>query len=54
MEESLMTVKLVSYTKPADGYFYEDINDVQQLVAYCARVSNPSNQNSTGLSLIHI
>ena len=45
-----MTVKLVSYTKPAEGYFYEEINDMQQLVAFCARVSNPSNQNNTASS----
>ena len=41
-----MKVKLVSYTKSC---FNEDTNDLslQNLVAYCARVSNPSNQQNT-------
>jgi len=36
-----MKVKLVSYSKPVD----ESMN-MLELVAYCARVSNPSNQNN--------
>ena len=37
-----MDVKLISYSQPAVDF---DIpNDVLQLVAYCARVSNPDNQ----------
>lgn len=36
-----MKVRLVSYSQPAD---IEGLEDVQDLVAYCARVSNPSNQ----------
>jgi thymidylate synthase (FAD) len=35
--------KLISYSKPVD----ENGQTVQDLVAYCARVSNPSNQNNT-------
>ena len=40
-----MAVRLISYTKPAD-FFTQDVENVQDLVAYCARVSNPSNQNN--------
>lgn len=36
-----MKVKLVSYSQPAE---VEGLEDIQDLVAYCARVSNPSNQ----------
>ena len=40
----MMDVKLISYSQPAVDF---DIpNDVLQLVAYCARVSNPDNQNN--------
>ena len=38
-----MTVKLISYSMPSAS-IAGDIEDVQDLVAYCARVSNPSNQ----------
>ena len=37
-----MSVKLVSYSKPVD-----EAQSMQDLVAYCARVSNPANQNNT-------
>jgi thymidylate synthase (FAD) len=37
-----MSVKLTSYSKPVD-----DTQSLQDLVAYCARVSNPANQNNT-------
>jgi thymidylate synthase (FAD) len=37
-----VNVKLVSYSQPAGEI--EGLHDVQDLVAYCARVSNPSNQ----------
>ncbi len=36
-----MTVKLISYSQPVEGD-----NSVQDLIAYCARVSNPTNQNN--------
>ena len=39
-----MQVKLISYSQ-GEGY-----EDLQELVAYCARVSNPSNQNNTATS----
>jgi len=42
-----MTVKLVSYSKSAiDGKNWKEagLDDIQDLIAFCARVSNPSNQ----------
>ena len=39
-----MEVKLVSYTKPAEDFEAEGLENVQDLIAFCARVSNPSNQ----------
>ena len=39
-----MKVKLVSYSKPSREMYDEGLMDVQELIAYCARVSNPSNQ----------
>ncbi len=41
-----MQVKLISVTKPC----VEGINTAEELVAYCARVSNPSNQLNTSTS----
>lgn len=39
-----MNVKLISYSKPSPDLIKEGLYDVQELIAYCARVSNPSNQ----------
>ena len=39
-----MKVKLISYSKPTEEVSDEGISDAQELVAFCARVSNPSNQ----------
>jgi len=39
-----MDVKLVSYSQPTDEFRNLGIDDAQELIAYCARVSNPSNQ----------
>ena len=44
-----MKVKLVSYTTPCIDELGEDSN-VLDLIAYCARVSNPSNQSNTDTS----
>lgn len=46
-------VKLIGYTQPTEE-FRGDFNDVKELVAYCARVSNPNNQfnNATADKLI--
>jgi thymidylate synthase (FAD) len=49
MEEN-MNVKMVSYSKPSKEMFEEGLVDVQELVAFCARVSNPSNQFNTETS----
>jgi thymidylate synthase (FAD) len=49
MEES-MTVKLISYSIPVEELQHEGLSDIQELVAYCARVSNPSNQLNTETS----
>ena len=45
-----MKVKLVSYSQPTKEFAELGINDAQELVAYCARVSNPSNQLNTETS----
>lgn len=45
-----MNVKLISYSKPAKELVSEGLYDVQELIAYCARVSNPSNQFSLATS----
>ena len=38
-----MKVRLISYSQPHEEELYVG-NDIQELIAYCARVSNPSNQ----------
>ena len=43
IDEAKMKVKLVSYSTPSDQ-FEGELKDVQDLIAFCARVSNPSNQ----------
>lgn len=45
-----MNVKMVSFSAPTQEFIDEGIDDVQQLVAFCARVSNPSNQNNKDTS----
>lgn len=42
-----MEVKLIGFTKPSDEFFVEGLNNLQDLIAFCARVSNPSNQYNT-------
>jgi len=39
-----MDVRLISYSKPSEDLYVG--KDIQELIAYCARVSNPSNQNN--------
>jgi thymidylate synthase (FAD) len=43
-------VKLVSYSRPTDEFASVGIDNVQELIAYCARVSNPANQLNTETS----
>jgi len=45
-----MEVKLISSSKPSRQLASEGIYDAQELIAYCARVSNPSNQLNTETS----
>ena len=40
----MQSVKLISYSKPSKELVLEGLYDVQELIAFCARVSNPSNQ----------
>jgi len=45
-----MTVKIVSYSQPTEEFANQGIADAQDLIAFCARVSNPSNQFNTETS----
>jgi thymidylate synthase (FAD) len=45
-----MHVRLVSHSQPTLEYRDLGIRDAQELVAYCARVSNPANQFNTETS----
>ena len=42
-----MKVKLISYSQPSVEMQQEGLEDIQDLIAFCARVSNPSNQYNT-------
>jgi len=42
-----MNVRLVSYSQPTGEFRNMGIADAQELIAYCARVSNPANQLNT-------
>jgi thymidylate synthase (FAD) len=45
-----MHVRLLSYSQPTQEFADLGITDAQELIAYCARVSNPSNQLNTETS----
>ena len=45
-----MNVRLLSYSQPTEEFASMGIDDAQELIAYCARVSNPSNQFNTETS----
>jgi thymidylate synthase (FAD) len=45
-----MHVRLLSYSQPTEEFASMGIDDAQELIAYCARVSNPSNQLNTETS----
>ena len=45
-----MKVRLISSSKPSRELVNEGLYDAQELVAYCARVSNPANQYNAGTS----
>ena len=50
-----MNIRLVSFSKPTEEFLEDGISNIQELVAFCARVSNPSNQinNETSEKLIN-
>lgn len=45
-----MKVKLISHTQPTAELVENGIGNIQELVAFCARVSNPQNQYNTDTS----
>ena len=45
-----MNVRLLSYSQPTDEFRNMGLQDAQELIAYCARVSNPANQLNTDTS----
>ena len=45
-----MHVRLVSHSRPTAEFEQHGIQDAQELIAYCARVSNPANQYNTETS----
>lgn len=45
-----MKVKLISYSRPSREVASAGVYELQELVAFCARVSNPSNQYNTATS----
>ena len=45
-----MHVNLLSYSQPTREFSQLGVDDAQELIAYCARVSNPSNQFNTETS----
>jgi len=48
--EKDMKVRMISYSNPSKEIAEQGLYDVQELIAFCARVSNPSNQNNTETS----
>jgi thymidylate synthase (FAD) len=45
-----MNVRLLSYSQPTAEFANMGVSDAQELIAYCARVSNPANQFNTETS----
>ena len=45
-----MAVRLVSYSKPSDEFLEEGLENCQDLIAFCAKVSNPTAQINTATS----
>ena len=42
--QTTTNARMVSYSMPSPEFKAEGLDDVQDLIAFCARVSNPSNQ----------
>ena len=49
VDTSYIQAKLVGYTQPSEE-FKDSFSDIKDLVGFCARVSNPSNQMNTETS----
>ena len=45
-----MNVTLLSHSQPTESFRSQGVDDAQELIAYCARVSNPANQFNTDTS----
>ena len=45
-----MKARLISYSQPTKELKQEGLEDIQDLIAFCARVSNPANQYNTETS----
>jgi thymidylate synthase (FAD) len=45
-----MNVKLIAYSQPSEALETEGLTNAQELIAFCARVSNPTNQMNTATS----
>jgi len=45
-----MKIQLISYSQPTKEFADMGVADAQELIAYCARVSNPANQLNTETS----
>ena len=45
-----MNVTLLSHSQPTESFRSQGVDDAQELIAYCARVSNPANQFNTETS----
>ena len=45
-----MKIQLISYSQPTREFADQGVADAQELIAYCARVSNPANQLNTETS----
>ena len=45
-----MAIRLVSYTTPSKEFLDEGLENVQDLIAFCAKVSNPAAQINTATS----
>jgi len=45
IQNMVTNTRLISYSQPPKGELYVG-EDIQELIAYCARVSNPANQAS--------
>jgi thymidylate synthase (FAD) len=45
-----MSVRVISYSQPTEEFADLGVDNAQELIAYCARVSNPANQFNTETS----